>query len=238
MSCQYYLTTTTSSLRIFSFTPRRYAPNSSASQPHEFFKKQVLFSSNLQCNAVSRPRAQVIKRDDNVEEVDSAEEQQEEEETQEVYRSNKIKQHIYAVRLMLQSMDDGEISISAYDTAWVALVKDINGSDTPQFPSSLEWIANNQLAECSWGDKSIFLAHDRIINTLACVIALKSWNLHIDKRELGMSFIRENLSKIGDENAVHMPIGFEVAFPSLIEIGKKIGIDIPDDSHVLREIYT
>lgn len=52
-----------------------------------------------------------------------------------------------------------------------------------------------------------------------------------------MSFIRENLSKIGDENAVHMPIGFEVAFPSLIEIGKKIGIDIPDDSPVLREIY-
>lgn len=52
-----------------------------------------------------------------------------------------------------------------------------------------------------------------------------------------MSFIRENLSKIGDENAEHMPIGFEVAFPSLIEIGKKIGIDIPDDSPVLREIY-
>nr|XP_009766528.1 PREDICTED: ent-copalyl diphosphate synthase, chloroplastic-like isoform X2 [Nicotiana sylvestris] len=248
MSCQYYLTTTTSSLRIFSFTSRRYAPNSSASQPHEFFKKQVLYSSNLQCNAVSRPRAQeykevfknglpVIKWDDNVEEADSAQEQQEEEETQEVYRSNKIKEHIDAVRLMLQCMDDGEISISAYDTAWVALVKDINGSDTPQFPSSLEWIANNQLADGSWGDKSIFLAHDRIINTLACVIALKSWNLHADKRELGMSFIRENLSKIGDENAEHMPIGFEVAFPSLIEIGKKIGIDIPDDSPVLREIY-
>nr|XP_009766529.1 PREDICTED: copal-8-ol diphosphate hydratase, chloroplastic-like isoform X3 [Nicotiana sylvestris] len=254
MSCQYYLTTTTSSLRIFSFTSRRYAPNSSASQPHEFFKtngcstEQVLYSSNLQCNAVSRPRAQeykevfknglpVIKWDDNVEEADSAQEQQEEEETQEVYRSNKIKEHIDAVRLMLQCMDDGEISISAYDTAWVALVKDINGSDTPQFPSSLEWIANNQLADGSWGDKSIFLAHDRIINTLACVIALKSWNLHADKRELGMSFIRENLSKIGDENAEHMPIGFEVAFPSLIEIGKKIGIDIPDDSPVLREIY-
>ncbi|KAK4355520.1 hypothetical protein RND71_024491 [Anisodus tanguticus] len=135
---------------------------------------------------------------------------------------------------MLQSMDEGEISISAYDTAWVALVKDINNN--PQFPSSLEWIANNQLADGSWGDKSIFLAHDRIINTLACVIALKSWNVHHDKRELGMSFIRENLSKIGDENAEHMPIGFEVAFPSLIEIGRKIGIDIPDDP-VLREIY-
>lgn len=52
-----------------------------------------------------------------------------------------------------------------------------------------------------------------------------------------MSFIRENLSRIGDENAEHMPIGFEVAFPSLIEIGKKLGIDFPYDSPVLQEIY-
>ncbi|XP_059299406.1 ent-copalyl diphosphate synthase 1-like isoform X2 [Lycium ferocissimum] len=249
MSCQYL--TPTGFLRL-SLTARRYASNSSATKPHNFLKcqgccteKAVSFSSNLQCNAVSRPRTKeykevlrnglpVIKWDDNVEEEDTEEE--EEEETHEVYTSNKIKEHIHAVRLMLQSMEDGEISVSAYDTAWVALVKDINNS--PQFPSSLEWIANNQLADGSWGDKSIFLAHDRIINTLACVIALKSWNVHHDKRELGMSFIRENLSKIGDENAEHMPIGFEVAFPSLIDIGRKIGVNIPDDSPVLREIYS
>ncbi|KAH0636793.1 hypothetical protein KY289_036708 [Solanum tuberosum] len=52
-----------------------------------------------------------------------------------------------------------------------------------------------------------------------------------------MSFIKENLSKIADENVEHMPIGFEVAFPSLIEIGRNIGIHIPDDSRVLRDIY-
>ncbi|PHT58947.1 Ent-copalyl diphosphate synthase, chloroplastic [Capsicum baccatum] len=100
----------------------------------------------------------------------------------EVCTSNKIKEHIDVVRLMLQSMNDGEISVSAYDTAWVALVKDINNN--PQFPSSLEWIANNQLLDGSWGDKFMFLAYDRIFNTFACVIALKSWNVHHDKREL------------------------------------------------------
>ncbi|KAF3666130.1 hypothetical protein FXO37_10725 [Capsicum annuum] len=99
-----------------------------------------------------------------------------------VCTSNKIKEHIDVVRLMLQSMNDGEISVSAYDTAWVALVKDINNN--PQFPSSLEWIANNQLVDGSWGDKFMFLAYDRIFNTFACVIALKSWNVHHDKREL------------------------------------------------------
>ncbi|KAK4731943.1 hypothetical protein R3W88_024931 [Solanum pinnatisectum] len=196
----------------------------------EFFKRKVSFRSNLQFIAVTRlRRTQVIKSDHNTEE------EKEEETHDAVYTLTKIKEHINVVRLMVQSMDDGEISVSAYDTAWVALVKDINNN--PQFPSCIEWIANNQLVDGSWGDKFIFLAHDRIINTLACVIALKSWNVHHHKSELGMSFIKENLSKIGDENTEHMPIGFEVAFPSLIEIGRNIGIHIPDDSLVLRDIY-
>ena len=90
---------------------------------------------------------------------------------------------------MLGSMEDGEISISAYDTAWVALVEDIEGSGGPQFPSSLQWIANNQLQDGSWGDSSIFEAHDRIINTLACVIALKSWNVHPLKSKKGTIYL-------------------------------------------------
>ncbi|KAH7864663.1 hypothetical protein Vadar_032337 [Vaccinium darrowii] len=131
---------------------------------------------------------------------------------------------------------DGEISISAYDTAWVALVEDIGGSGAPQFPSSLQWIANNQHQDGSWGFSSIFEAHDRIINTLACVIALKSWNIHPDKSEKGLSFIKENLNKLEDEDAEHMPIGFEVAFPSLIEAARKLDIQVPH-SPVLQQIY-
>ncbi|KAJ8541148.1 hypothetical protein K7X08_001964 [Anisodus acutangulus] len=229
---------------------RHYESSSPANQPRKFLKfykyggEHVHFISNLQCNAVSRPRTKeykevlhdgtlpVIKWDDIVEEVDM------ETQTLEVYHSsNKIKEHIGAVRSMLKSMEDGEISISAYDTAWVALVKDLNGSENPQFPSSLEWIANNQLPDGSWGDSSIFMVYDRVINTLSCVIALKSWNLHPDKTLLGMSFMRENLRRIGDENAEHMPIGFEVAFPSLIEIAKKLCMDIPYDSPFLQDIY-
>lgn len=64
-------------------------------------------------------------------------------------------------------MGDGELGISAYDTAWVALIKNIDGSDinAPQFPSCLKWIADNQLPHGSWGDDKVFLAHDRLINS-------------------------------------------------------------------------
>lgn len=60
--------------------------------------------------------------------------------------------------------------------------KNIDGSDinAPQFPSCLKWIADNQLPHGSWGDDKVFLAHDRLINTLACIVALKSWDAHLD----------------------------------------------------------
>ncbi|KAF9618790.1 hypothetical protein IFM89_002658 [Coptis chinensis] len=100
-----------------------------------------------------------------------------------VQELNKLTEWIETIKSMLASMGDGEISISAYDTAWVALVEDIHGNGDPQFPSSIQWIINNQLADGSWGKKSIFTAHDRILNTLGCVVALKKWNLHPERRE-------------------------------------------------------
>lgn len=83
---------------------------------------------------------------------------------------------------MLQSIGDGEITVSPYDTAWVALVAD---DGRPQFPSSLDWISKNQLRDGSWGDARTFSIYDRIINTLACVVALKSWNIHPEKSHKG-----------------------------------------------------
>ncbi|KAG6774483.1 hypothetical protein POTOM_021836 [Populus tomentosa] len=199
---------------------------------------------HTRCSAISKPRTQeyadlfqqqnglpLINWPHDVVEDDA------EEDAAKVSVAKEISKRVKTVKAMLEMMEDGEISISAYDTAWVALVEDINGSGLPQFPSSLQWIANNQLPDGSWGDAGIFLAHDRLINTLACVVALKSWNLHQDKCEKGMLFFRDNLCKLEDENAEHMPIGFEVAFPSLLAIAKNLDIEVPDDSTFLQEIY-
>ncbi|KAL0389499.1 UNVERIFIED_CONTAM: (-)-kolavenyl diphosphate synthase TPS28, chloroplastic [Sesamum calycinum] len=150
---------------------------------------------------------------------------------------DKIREMVELVRSMLQSMDDGEISVSPYDTAWVALVEDISAGGRPQFPASLEWISNNQLPDGSWGDSDTFSIYDRIINTLACVVALRSWNIHPDRTDKGIVFIKENIYKLEGENEEHMPIGFEVALPSVIQMAKKLDIDIPVDSPGLQEIY-
>lgn len=53
-----------------------------------------------------------------------------------------------------------------------------------------------------------------------------------------MNFFVENLDKLQDENAEHMPIGFEVAFPSLLNIAKSLNIEVPEDSPILNEIFS
>ncbi|KAK7285337.1 hypothetical protein RJT34_20105 [Clitoria ternatea] len=117
-----------------------------------------------------------------------------------VLETREIKKRVDTIKWILGSMEDGEISASAYDTAWVALVEDVEGSDSPQFPSSLEWIAKNQLPDGSWG------------NT-------------------------ENLGKLEKENAKHILIGFEVAFPSLLDMAHGLGIQVPDNSLILKKIF-
>ncbi|TVU42376.1 hypothetical protein EJB05_08778, partial [Eragrostis curvula] len=137
----------------------------------------------------------------------------------------------------LRSIEEGEISISAYDTAVVALLKKPDGGEGPLFPSSIDWIIQNQLSDGSWGDEFFFMIRDRIISTLACVVALTSWNIHNDKCERGLLFIRENMWRLADEEEDWMLVGFEIAFPSLLDMAKDLGLDIPYDETALKEIY-
>lgn len=141
------------------------------------------------------------------------------------------------VRMMLGSMSDGEINVSAYDTAWVALVPSLDDGDSPQFPTTLRWILDNQLPDGSWGDAALFSAFDRVINTLACVVALTKWSLGPDKCRRGLSFLEENMWRLAEEDLESMPIGFEIAFPSLLEVAKSLGIGFPYDHHALQRIY-
>ncbi|KFK30883.1 copalyl diphosphate synthase [Arabis alpina] len=148
---------------------------------------------------------------------------------------NAIEEAVKKVKYILRNISDGEITISAYDTAWVALID--AGDKTPAFPSAVQWIAENELSDGSWGDAYLFSYHDRLINTLACVVALKSWNLFPNQCQKGIAFFRENIGKLEEEDDEHMPIGFEVAFPSLLEIARGLNIDVPYDSPVLKTIY-
>ncbi|KAI7743735.1 hypothetical protein M8C21_017704, partial [Ambrosia artemisiifolia] len=147
-------------------------------------------------------------------------------------------EHIEVIKSIFRSMEDGQTTPSAYDIAWIALIKNVTESSSgPQFPSCLQWIVKNQLDDGSWGE-SVFSIHDRLINTLACVVALTSWNVHPNKCQKGLKFVNENMNKLGDEEDEHMLIAFEIVFPSLIERARKLKINVSNDSSILKELYS
>nr|AHJ59323.1 copalyl diphosphate synthase 3 [Salvia miltiorrhiza f. alba] len=149
--------------------------------------------------------------------------------------NNKIKDMISCIKILMVTIKEGRISVSAYDTAWIALIKNIDGFDTPQFPSSLEWVLQNQHPDGSWGDQHFFSVYDRLLNTMACIIALKSWNVGTHNMEKGISYVKKNVWKLEDASEAHMTCGFEVIYPALVRKASHLGIhDIP----IPNNIYT
>nr|AEZ55684.1 copalyl diphosphate synthase 2 [Salvia miltiorrhiza] len=150
--------------------------------------------------------------------------------------NKKIEDSIEYVKNLLMTSGDGRISVSPYDTSIVALIKDVKGRNAPQFPSCLEWIAQHQMADGSWGDE-FFCIYDRIVNTLACVIALKSWNVHAHMIQKGVAYVNENVHKLKDGNLEHMTSGFEIVVPALVQRAKDLGIQgLPYDHPLINEI--
>lgn len=53
----------------------------------------------------------------------------------------------------------------------------------------------------------------------------------------GLLFIRENMWRLAEEKVELMPLGFEIAFPSLLDTAKSMGIQLHYDDPALQKIY-
>ncbi|XP_058751576.1 terpene synthase 6, chloroplastic-like [Vicia villosa] len=121
-----------------------------------------------------------------------------------------------------------ELSISSYDTAFVAMIPSSTSPHTPFFPQCLNWLLDNQLVDGSWGlpDRHPLLMNDALLSTLASILALKQWGIGEDKLNKGLHFIESNFTSINDDKQ-HRPIGFDILFPSLVEYAQTLGINLP-----------
>ncbi len=73
------------------------------------------------------------------------------------------------IHQLLKQIGPGRMSSTAYDTAWVARLGEM---DPVISNRAMDWICENQLSDGSWGAKDIYYYHDRVICTLAAMIAL------------------------------------------------------------------
>ncbi|KAK1425273.1 hypothetical protein QVD17_20623 [Tagetes erecta] len=122
-----------------------------------------------------------------------------------------------------------ELSVSSYDTAWVAMVPSPTSSKSPCFPECLNWLINNQLNDGSWGlvnhhHNHLFLK-DSLSATLACIVALKRWNVGEDQVNKGLYFIESNFASATDKSQPS-PFGFDIIFPGLLEYANHLNINL------------
>ncbi|XP_071706508.1 ent-kaurene synthase 2, chloroplastic-like [Rutidosis leptorrhynchoides] len=121
-----------------------------------------------------------------------------------------------------------EISVSSYDTAWVAMVPSPDSPKSPCFPECLDWLIENQLDDGSWGllHKDHRLVKDKLSSTLACVIALKQWNVGEDQISEGLQYIKSNFASAIDKDQPS-PYGFEIIFARMLDYAKVLNLKLP-----------
>lgn len=144
-------------------------------------------------------------------------------------------------RTLLKIIGNGRMSSTAYDTAWVARLEEI-APDLSQ--CALNWLIQNQLPDGSWGVKEFFYYYDRVICTLAALIALKSSKQKDDFKseiEVGISALETILSSASDEwmaDSNKVTIGFELILPTLVVEAESLGILQKQSHSILRQLDT
>ncbi len=128
---------------------------------------------------------------------------------------------------LLKEVGPGHMSNTAYDTAWLARLGEIE----PEISNrALGWLAENQLSDGSWGTEDIRYYHDRVISTLAAMIVLTrrgrraNDRTQIDRGLMALEQITSNATQglASDPNGA--TVGFEMIAATLVAEAEKLGI--------------
>lgn len=134
------------------------------------------------------------------------------------------------VEELLSSMQPEQpaMSASAYDTAWIALLsKRFRGHG---FEQALDWIRSHQHNDGSWGSLALHY-HDRILNTLMSLIALRHAGDERDHEQIarGEAFIEWHYRSIKKDT--YRTAGFSLLIHKITAFARKAGLNLPPDMY-------
>jgi halimadienyl-diphosphate synthase len=127
------------------------------------------------------------------------------------------------IKQLLQEIGPGyEITTSAYDTAWLARLVELN---EPIGYEALNWLRANQLEDGSWGASEPLYYHDRVICTLSAIITLEKYGDDSDVARIdrALPVFYDYLEKL-DLDPAGETIAFEMLLPALMAEGKAMGL--------------
>ena len=139
---------------------------------------------------------------------------------------------------LLSEIGPGRMSSTAYDTAWAARLTEM---DKDLGNRALRWLSNNQLEDGSWGAPTIYY-HDRVISTLAAMIALQQFGRReedynkIDRGLIALEKITAGATKglLADPNG--STVGFEMIVPTLVAEAERLNIIKRQGNHILGRL--
>jgi halimadienyl-diphosphate synthase len=143
------------------------------------------------------------------------------------------------IRNLLKHVGPGKMSDVAYDTAWVARLGEI---DLDLSQRSLAWLSENQLPDGSWGADQPIYYHDRLISTLAAMIALTYRGRRAqDRAQIERGLLA--LERIVDSSTLQLQnghqaatVGFEMIAPTLVAEAERLGIVKQHGDKILQRI--
>ncbi|BBH00094.1 terpene synthase 04 [Prunus dulcis] len=108
---------------------------------------------------------------------------------------------------------------SPYDTAWLSMVSNPQHSDQPLFQGCLDWVLQHQNRGGSWGENIAHPTIECLTSTLACIVALTTWNV-------GHDAIQKDTEKLLEEQNGSFLEWFAIVFPAMIELAETKGLRV------------
>src|SRR5215216_1510529 len=128
---------------------------------------------------------------------------------------------------LIGEIGPGHMGSTAYDTAWSARLGEVDWGLSSR---SLAWLAEHQLPDGSWGAAAPMYYHDRVLCTLAAMIALTyrgrrgQDKLQIEKGRLALERIVGGATQGLQADPNGATVGFEMIAPTLAAEAERLGI--------------
>jgi halimadienyl-diphosphate synthase len=130
--------------------------------------------------------------------------------------------HLNIHHLLKEIGSGQQITRSAYDTAWLARLVEL---DEPMAEAAMDWLREHQLPDGSWGTREPRYHHERLACTLAAMTAFGRVGDARDVNRLQRAQLALEIDARGlRADPAGETIGFEMIVPTLLAEAKQLGL--------------